>query len=49
MMTALFLDILRETWTVTGQMAPYLLFGFLAAGALSAFVSPAWLERHLGG
>lgn len=48
-MTALFLDILRETWTVTGQMAPYLLFGFLAAGALSAFVSPAWLERHLGG
>ena len=43
------LDITRETWEVTGQMAPYLLFGFLVAGALSAFVSPEWFERHLGG
>jgi uncharacterized membrane protein YraQ (UPF0718 family)/copper chaperone CopZ len=30
-------------------MAPYLLFGFLAAGALSVLVSPAFIERHLGG
>ena len=43
------LNIADETWTVAGQMAPYLLFGFFAAGVLSAFVSPEWLERHLGG
>jgi uncharacterized membrane protein YraQ (UPF0718 family)/copper chaperone CopZ len=30
-------------------MSPYLLFGFLAAGLLSVLVSPAWVERHLGG
>ena len=29
-------------------MAPYLLFGFLAAGLLSVCVSPALVERHLG-
>ncbi len=43
------LSIADETWKVAGQMAPYLLFGFFAAGLLSAFVSPEWLERHLGG
>ncbi len=43
------LNIADETWKVAGQMAPYLLFGFFAAGLLSAFVSPEWLERHLGG
>ncbi len=43
------LNIADETWSVAGQMAPYLLFGFFAAGLLSAFVSPEWLERHLGG
>jgi uncharacterized membrane protein YraQ (UPF0718 family)/copper chaperone CopZ len=48
LMTAI-LNIADETWTVAGQMAPYLLFGFFAAGLLSAFVSPEWLERHLGG
>lgn len=36
-------------WEVSGQMAPYLLFGFLVAGVLSVFVSPVWVERHLGG
>lgn len=42
------LRILRLTWDVTGQMAPYLLFGFLVAGLLSVWISPAWVERHLG-
>ncbi len=32
-----------------GQMSPYLLFGFLMAGILSVCVSPALVERHLGG
>lgn len=43
------LHILKETWSVTALMAPYLLFGFLMAGALSVWISPQWLERHLGG
>jgi uncharacterized membrane protein YraQ (UPF0718 family) len=30
-------------------MSPYLLFGFFAAGLLSVFISPAVVERHLGG
>ncbi len=38
-----------EFWTVLGQMAPYLLFGFLFAGVLSVLITPATVERHLGG
>ena len=37
-----------ECWLVLGQMAPYLLLGFLVAGVLSVCISPAWVERHLG-
>jgi len=37
-----------ESWLVLGQMSPYLLFGFLAGGILSVYLSPAWVERHLG-
>ena len=39
----------REFWDVLGEMAPYLLFGFLVAGVLSVLISPAFVERHLGG
>jgi len=38
-----------EVWLVTARMALWLLLGFLVAGILSVAVSPAWLERHLGG
>ncbi len=31
------------------EMAPYLLFGFALAGLLSIWISPEWIERHLGG
>ncbi len=48
-MTEHALLFLTTVWTVTAQMAPYLLLGFLVAGLLSVYVSPAWLERHLGG
>ncbi len=41
--------ILVETWNVTAEMAPYLLFGFVVAGFVSVFLSPEWVERHLGG
>ncbi|MEA1997517.1 MAG: SO_0444 family Cu/Zn efflux transporter [Gemmatimonadota bacterium] len=42
-------ELITESWAVLGQMAPYLLFGFLVAGILSVYVSPEWVERHLGG
>ena len=38
-----------EFWGVLSEMAPYLLFGFLAAGVLSVWISAAWVERNLGG
>ena len=40
--------LLTSTWTVAAQMAPYLLLGFLMAGLLSVFISPAFVEAHLG-
>ena len=43
------MEVLKECWQVLGQMAPYLLFGFLVAGILAIWVSPEWVERHLGG
>lgn len=48
-MIALLSHVARETWLVAAQMSPWLLLGFLVAGALSTVISPAWLERHLGG
>lgn len=43
------LHIVTEIWLVTARMASWLLLGFVMAGLLSVFISPAWLERHLGG
>ncbi len=48
-MSETILQIIREIWTVTAQMGLWLLLGFLVAGLLSVYVSPAWLERYLGG
>jgi uncharacterized protein len=42
-------DLGQEFWTIIGQMSPYLLLGFLTAGVLNVFISPEWIERHLGG
>ncbi len=38
-----------DFWSVLGQMSPYLLLGFAAAGALSLLISARTVERHLGG
>ncbi|MBN2684930.1 MAG: permease [Pontiellaceae bacterium] len=43
------MDILKEIWLVTVEMAPYLLFGFLVAGILSVLISKEYVRRHLGG
>lgn len=48
-MTESLVGVLMAAWAVLAAMAPYLLLGFLVAGVLSVFVSPAWVERHLGG
>jgi hypothetical protein len=36
-------------WDTLAEMSPYLLFGFLVAGILSALVSQSVVEKHLGG
>ncbi len=41
--------ILNQFWGMFSEMAPYLLFGFFLAGILSVFLSPKFVERHLGG
>ena len=41
-------NIPADFWSVLTEMAPYLLLGFLAAGALSVLVAPEFIERHLG-
>ncbi len=43
------MEIPAEFWGVLSEMSPYLLFGFLVAGALSVLISPGFIERHLGG
>ncbi len=48
-MTATLLELATGFWAATAEMAPYLLLGFAVAGVLSAFVSPALVERHLAG
>ncbi len=47
-MLTILADILWQMWLVLGQMAPYLLLGFLVAGVLSVFIAPQWVERWLG-
>lgn len=41
-------ESLAASWHVLADSAPYLLFGFLAAGVLHAFVSSEGVARHLG-
>lgn len=41
--------IVSECWNMTVEIAPYLLLGFTIAGMLSAFITPATVEKHLGG
>lgn len=41
--------LLLESWNVLCEAAPFMLFGFLVAGMLKAFVPDSLLTRHLGG
>lgn len=42
-------SFLLESWNVLCEAAPFMLFGFLVAGMLKAFVPDSLLTRHLGG
>lgn len=42
------LQLINDCWIVLGQMSPYLILGFLVSGILSIFISPRWVEQHLG-
>lgn len=48
-MTAILIDILLASWEVFLESAPYMLFGFLAAGMLKTFLPADLVARHLGG
>lgn len=48
-MVKVLVNILEESWSVLGDMAPFLLFGFLVAGILSVIIRPELIERHLSG
>lgn len=41
--------ILLECWNILVVAAPYVLFGFLAAGLLKTFLPEDTVSRHLGG
>jgi uncharacterized membrane protein YraQ (UPF0718 family) len=43
------LSIIEDFWGTVADMSPYLLFGFLVAGALSVLMSQQTVTRHLGG
>lgn len=46
---AIFLSIVRESWFILTDSAPYVLFGFLAAGLIKAWLPQEMIARHLGG
>jgi hypothetical protein len=43
------LEFGAATWLLTAEMAPYLLFGFLVAGLLSAWLREESVAKYLGG
>jgi uncharacterized membrane protein YraQ (UPF0718 family) len=44
-----FLGILIECWEILVESAPYVLFGFFAAGVLKAYLPEKAVAKHLGG
>lgn len=41
-------EFFSALWMVSCMMAPWLLFGFFAAGVLSVFFSPSYIYKHMG-
>ncbi len=44
----IFINIARDSWWLLVESAPYVLFGFLAAGLLKAWIPQEFIARHLG-
>src|SRR6056297_1976824 len=44
----LILGILQECWEILVESAPYILFGFFAAGLIKALLPEEAVARHLG-
>ena len=42
-------DVLRHTWAVLGEMAPWVLGGFAVAGVLSLWLNARVVREHFGG
>lgn len=45
---AMLLNVLAECWRILLESAPYVLFGFFAAGLLKALIPDDVVARHLG-
>ena len=43
-----FIGILLESWNIFVESAPYVLFGFFAAGILKAYLPEQLVAQHLG-
>ncbi|MBO5924396.1 MAG: permease [Lentisphaeria bacterium] len=43
------IDFIRNFWSIFSAMAPWLLFGYLAAGLIAYFLNPEQVKKHLGG
>ena len=41
-------QLIMNTWQLVAEMAPYLMFGFLAAGLLQLFFKSDFIQQHLG-
>ncbi len=48
-MVDMLVSILGECWNILVESAPYVLFGFFAAGVLKAYLPEKAVARHLGG
>ena len=42
-------DYAENFWSIFSAMAPWLLFGYLAAGIIAYFLKPEQVKKHLGG
>ncbi len=46
---SLIIDYIRNFWNIFSAMAPWLLFGYLAAGIIAFFLKPEQVKKHFGG
>ena len=45
----LIIDYLCNFWSIFSAMAPWLIFGYFAAGVIAYFLKPEQVKQHLGG